>query len=104
MSSSTQNSYFVPGYGISRFVIQEQIRWHCGPEAIARPYVHYGRDGFLITTPGKPLTKEQIQDLRDESKKYEEQQAAAHHAHADEETTELFINEPVPVGQRKRSG
>lgn len=35
---AAQNSYFVPGYGISRAVIQNEIRYHCGPEAIVRPY------------------------------------------------------------------
>ncbi len=32
------NKYFVPGFGISRAVIQSEIRYHCGPEAIVRPY------------------------------------------------------------------
>lgn len=32
------NSYFIPGYGISRTVIQNEIRYHCGPDAIVRPY------------------------------------------------------------------
>lgn len=32
------NSYFVPGFGISRTVIQNEIRYHCGPDAIVRPY------------------------------------------------------------------
>lgn len=35
---ATPNSYFVPGYGISRAVIQNEIRYHCGPDAIVRPY------------------------------------------------------------------
>jgi hypothetical protein len=34
------NSYFVPGFGISRAVIQSEIRYHCGPDAIVRPYTH----------------------------------------------------------------
>jgi hypothetical protein len=34
------NSYFVPGFGISRAVIQHEIRYHCGPDAIVRPYTH----------------------------------------------------------------
>lgn len=34
------NSYFVPGFGISRAVIQNEIRYHCGPDAIVRPYTH----------------------------------------------------------------
>jgi len=28
----------VPGYRISRIVIQSEIRFHCGPEATVRPY------------------------------------------------------------------
>lgn len=67
------NSYFLPGYGISRAVIQSEIRYHCGPDAIVRPYTHQvckfdilkysmtddaqGRDGFLVTTAGPPLTQ-----------------------------------------------
>ncbi len=35
---AASNSYFVPGYGISRAVIQNEIRYHCGPDAIVRPY------------------------------------------------------------------
>lgn len=47
--SSERNNYFVPGFGISRRVIQTEIRYHCGPEAIARPYTHQvrARDGAL---------------------------------------------------------
>ncbi|KAF2458795.1 hypothetical protein BDY21DRAFT_341358 [Lineolata rhizophorae] len=86
------NSYFVPGYGISRTVIQNEIRYHCGPDAIVRPYTHQGRDGFLVTTSGPPLTKEQIADLRESSRDFEEKQAA----------TSGFVNQPVQVGNRGR--
>lgn len=48
--------YFVPGYEISRRIIQNEIRFHCGPEAIARPYTFQGRDGFLVTTKGPAPT------------------------------------------------
>jgi hypothetical protein len=67
------NSYFVPGFGISRAIIQSEIRYFCGPDAIVRPYTHQvcaqssthmphtnflkGRDGFLVTTAGPPLTR-----------------------------------------------
>lgn len=50
---STPNSYFVPGYGISRAVIQNEIRYHCGPDAIVRPYtfqVRNLRDGVSTAT------------------------------------------------------
>ena len=74
--AASLNNYFVPGYGISRAVIQGEIRYHCGPDAIVRPFTHQvsareargpcrrvltccfqGRDGFLVTTAGPPLTK-----------------------------------------------
>ena len=35
-----QNTYFLPGYGISRSVIQSEIRYFCGPDAIVRPFTH----------------------------------------------------------------
>ncbi|KAF2119443.1 hypothetical protein BDV96DRAFT_345492 [Lophiotrema nucula] len=93
------NSYFVPGYGISRAVIQNEIRYHCGPDAIVRPYTHQGRDGFLVTTSGPPLTKAQIDDLKISSREYEEKQSRR----ADE--ADVFVNQPVPVSQRiRRSG
>ncbi|KAF2201199.1 hypothetical protein GQ43DRAFT_455932 [Delitschia confertaspora ATCC 74209] len=85
------NSYFVPGFGISRAVIQSEIRYHCGPEAIVRPYTHQGRDGFLVTTSGPPLTKAQIEDLKKSSQEYEERQSR-----------EAFVNQPVPVIQGRR--
>ncbi|KAF2249978.1 hypothetical protein BU26DRAFT_518461 [Trematosphaeria pertusa] len=90
------NSYFVPGYGISRAVIQNEIHYYCGPDAIVRPYTHQGRDGFLVTTSGPPLTKAQIEDLKLSSQEYEEKQSRV----ADE--SHVFVNQPVPVNQRKR--
>lgn len=41
--ATTLNNYFVPGYGISRAVIQGEIRYHCGPDAIVRPFTHQVR-------------------------------------------------------------
>ncbi|KAF2850410.1 hypothetical protein T440DRAFT_489650 [Plenodomus tracheiphilus IPT5] len=93
---SAPNSYFVPGYGISRAVIQNEIRYHCGPGAIVRPYTFQGRDGFLITTTGPPLTKAQIEDLKLSSREYEEKQSRI----ADE--SNVFVNAPIPINQRIR--
>lgn len=90
------NSYFVPGYGISRPVIQSEIRYHCGPDAIVRPYTFQGRDGFLITTIGPPLTKAQIDDLKLSSREYEEKQSRI----AGE--SNVFVNAPIPINQRIR--
>ncbi|KAF2475343.1 uncharacterized protein BDR25DRAFT_254272 [Lindgomyces ingoldianus] len=93
------NSYFLPGFGISRAVIQNEIRYHCGPDAIVRPYTHQGRDGFLLTTSGPALTKAQIDDLKKSSRDYEEKQSRR----ANEE--DVFVNQPVAVAQRiRRSG
>lgn len=33
-------TYFLPGFGISRSVIQSEIRYFCGPDAIVRPFTH----------------------------------------------------------------
>ena len=38
--ASEANSYFILGFGISRAVIQNEICYHCGPDAIPRPYTH----------------------------------------------------------------
>ncbi|KAH7411992.1 hypothetical protein DE146DRAFT_751136 [Phaeosphaeria sp. MPI-PUGE-AT-0046c] len=93
---AAQNSYFVPGFGISRTVIQNEIRYHCGPDAIVRPYTFQGRDGFLITTIGPPLTKAQIDDLKESSLEYEEKQSRI----ANEPS--VFVNAPIPINQRIR--
>lgn len=83
-------SYFIPGFGISRAIIQSDIRYYCGPDAIVRPYtlhvrrmfphslhapltdVLQGRDGFLVTTAGPAPTQAQIQDLKEASREYED--------------------------------
>jgi hypothetical protein len=59
-SSSSQyefQDYFVPGYEISRHVIFQHIQYYLGPQASVRPYSFHGREGFLVTAPGKPLTR-----------------------------------------------
>lgn len=72
--SQSLESHWIPGYGISRPVLQSNICYYLGPEAFVRPYVHQvrsmvpggrarltalqGRDGFLIHAPGgRTLTK-----------------------------------------------
>ncbi|KAI4926747.1 hypothetical protein J4E85_007042 [Alternaria conjuncta] len=74
------NSYFVPGFGISRAVIQNEIRYHCGPDAIVRPYTFQA----------------QIDDLKMSSLEYEEKQSRI----ADE--SHVFVNAPIPINQRIR--
>ncbi|KAB2577637.1 hypothetical protein BFW01_g9718 [Lasiodiplodia theobromae] len=98
--AASLNNYFVPGYGISRAVIQGEIRYHCGPDAIVRPFTHQGRDGFLVTTAGPPLTKAQIEDIKEASREYEERQAER-----SGDDTEPFVNRPIPVktGGRRSS-
>ncbi|KAF2133816.1 hypothetical protein P153DRAFT_392461 [Dothidotthia symphoricarpi CBS 119687] len=93
---AAQNSYFVPGYGISRAVIQNEIRYHCGPDAIVRPYTFQGRDGFLVSTFGPPLSKAQIDDLKMSSLEYEEKQSRIGGE------SEVFVNAPIPINQRVR--
>ncbi|KAI9813305.1 MAG: hypothetical protein M1827_004247 [Pycnora praestabilis] len=59
-----------------------------------------GRDGFLITAPTE-LTKEQIQDLREQSRQWE-MQAANRMGNSTSE--EEYINRPIQVSQRERRG
>ena len=56
-SSQEYQSYFVPGYGISRHIIFSHIQYYLGPYATVRPYQFRGREGFLVNAPGQPLTK-----------------------------------------------
>ncbi|KAF2753438.1 hypothetical protein EJ05DRAFT_505077 [Pseudovirgaria hyperparasitica] len=93
-----QQSYFVPGYGISRAVIQGEIRYYCGSDAIVRPYQYQGRDGFLVCTSGPPLTQAQIQDIKNASREYEERLANR----AGAVPTGYFVNQPVPVSHKLR--
>ena len=47
------NEYFVPGFGISRRVIQMKIQYYCGPGSIARPYQYQvTRDWGVRTSLG----------------------------------------------------
>ena len=56
-SESPPESYFVPGYGISRYVMLSHIHLFLGSQASVRPYSYQGREGYLVTAPGAPLTK-----------------------------------------------
>ncbi|KAA6411569.1 MAG: hypothetical protein FRX48_04849 [Lasallia pustulata] len=106
MSSSSSfeyKQYFVPGFGISRHIIFGHIQYYLGPSASVRPYSYQGREGYLVTAPGQPLTKSQIEDLQNLSKQYELQ--AAERMRANESSTEqeeLYINRPVPFQQQQR--
>ncbi|TLD38553.1 transcription factor [Venturia nashicola] len=71
---------------------------HMG-NAIVRPYTHQGRDGFLVTTAGPPLTKEQIDDLKEASVEYELRQAERM---CENQNSNWFVNQPVAVGSRPR--
>ncbi|EAT91237.1 hypothetical protein SNOG_01588 [Parastagonospora nodorum SN15] len=77
---ASANSYFVPGFGISRTVIQNEIRYHCGPDAIVRPYTFQA----------------QIDDLKESSREYEEKQSRISNE------SSVFVNAPIPINQRIR--
>ncbi|RAL15438.1 uncharacterized protein BO97DRAFT_411565 [Aspergillus homomorphus CBS 101889] len=47
--------YWLPGYGLSRYIVLSHIQYFLGPSATARPYSYQGRDGYLVT--GVPLTR-----------------------------------------------
>ena len=47
---SFDDSYFVPGYGISRHIMFSHVHFYLGPDAMVRPYQYRGREGFLVTS------------------------------------------------------
>ena len=57
MSSYDTKQYFVPGYNISRHIMFSHIQIYLGPYATVRPYSYRGREGYLVTAPGQPLTR-----------------------------------------------
>jgi len=113
-SSSSQyefQDYFVPGYEISRHIIFQHIQYYLGPQASVRPYSFRGREGYLVTAPGQPLTRSQIEDLQSLSRQYEIQAAErmmqpGSGAYSDFGSSgygeENYINRPVRVEMRRR--
>lgn len=47
--------YWLPGYGLSRQIVIEQLQLFLGPSATVRPFRLQHRDGYLIV--GTPLTR-----------------------------------------------
>ncbi|KAL2045662.1 hypothetical protein N7G274_002092 [Stereocaulon virgatum] len=104
-SSNVYNSYFVPGYRISRHVMFTNIHYYLGPCATVRPFSYQQREGYLVSNPGTPLTKSQIEDLQYLSEQYEQQEAERMvRASSAMNTADLYINRPIPVQQRTRHG
>ncbi|MCJ1358128.1 MAG: hypothetical protein MMC33_008126 [Icmadophila ericetorum] len=115
MSQYEVKSYFVPGFGISRHIIFSHIQIYLGPDASVRPYSYRGREGYLVTAPGQPLTRSQIEDLQNLSRQYELQAAERMSATYgynnnssgngygyDNSGEEMYINMPVMVQNRRR--
>ena len=50
-------SYFVPGYGISRYIMMHHVRYYVGSNYTIRAFSFQQREGFLLTHDGPPLTK-----------------------------------------------
>ena len=115
-----QISYFVPGYGISRHVMMSRIRYFVGHECNIRPFTYQQREGYLLTHEAPALTRvslgdsspivldkaltgtqNQIEDLKDLSRQFEEREAERMSVRsATLSSEELFINRPIPVQQR----
>lgn len=49
--------YFVPGFEISKHIMTTHIQYYLGRHATARPFTYRGREGYLVTSPGQPITK-----------------------------------------------
>ncbi|MCJ1362158.1 hypothetical protein MMC16_001260 [Acarospora aff. strigata] len=87
---SSQQEYFVPGFGISRQVMFSHIQFYLGPYASVRPYSY----------------QNQIEDLQNLSRQYEEQAAQrmsmSGSSNSSNDAEQSYINRPVPVTQRER--
>jgi hypothetical protein len=44
-------SYFLPGFGLSRHIVTAHLPYFLGPSARVRPYTYQQRDGYLIFGP-----------------------------------------------------
>ncbi|KIW11049.1 hypothetical protein PV08_10348 [Exophiala spinifera] len=104
-SNTAAHDYWLPGYGLSRHIVLRQMHYYLGPTATVRPYSYQGREGYLIN--GRELTKEQIDDLKRQSREYERQQTIRMSGRPATitETPERDINEPivVNVGSRRNN-
>jgi hypothetical protein len=58
---ASAETYWLPGFELSKQVVLAQIRFLLGPTASARPYSHQGSDGFMIT--GSRLTEVRKSDV-----------------------------------------
>ncbi|KAI9858438.1 MAG: hypothetical protein M1824_004305 [Vezdaea acicularis] len=81
--SLPSETYFVPGFGISRQVLQNTICYYLGPAAFVRPYVH----------------QRQLDDICEASKEWERQESARMIQDAVEDE-EMYINRPIQIRSR----
>ncbi|KAL8814048.1 MAG: hypothetical protein Q9223_006702 [Gallowayella weberi] len=102
VAGSQYNRYFLPGWGISRNILFSHIHFFLGPYATARPFSYQGREGYLVTTPGPPLTEKQIEDLQNLSRQYEQQAAERMVVSQGQPEEDAFINRPIRVQQQRR--
>ncbi|OHE97954.1 hypothetical protein CORC01_06817 [Colletotrichum orchidophilum] len=99
MSSSIEmNRYWIPRLDIHKKIITQELPYYLGPDATVRPYTNEGEDGFLITTPGRCLTDEQIDDICRKSKDVWERQAAIRAQEADK-PLKRPLHQPVVISQ-----
>ncbi|KAF2747237.1 hypothetical protein M011DRAFT_402897 [Sporormia fimetaria CBS 119925] len=72
--SSRQNKWFVLGEGIAREVISADIQRYLGNDALVKPGVNdKGQPGYWITAY-RTLTTQMIQDLKSDSRRWQEEQ------------------------------
>ncbi|KZF23006.1 hypothetical protein L228DRAFT_268370 [Xylona heveae TC161] len=69
-----RNVYWIPGDGIAREVIQADICRYLGNDALVRPDVFEGREGYRIQAY-RNLTSEMIADLKADSRRWQEENA-----------------------------
>ncbi|KAL8910801.1 MAG: hypothetical protein Q9171_003937 [Xanthocarpia ochracea] len=101
-ASDEYKQYFLPGWGISRNILFGHIHFFLGPLATVRPYSYHGREGYLVITPGPPLTEKQIEDLQNLSRQYEQQAAERMVVGQGQPDEDVFINRQIRVQQQRR--
>ncbi|KAI2640076.1 hypothetical protein GGS21DRAFT_487817 [Xylaria nigripes] len=92
MSSAPMNRYWIPHLDIDKKVITQELQCYLGPEAT-------GEDGFLITTPGAPLTDAQIDDICLKSKEMWERQAAAKSQQNPDRPLKRPLHQPILISK-----
>ncbi|KAJ4368222.1 hypothetical protein N0V83_006578 [Neocucurbitaria cava] len=86
---SRSNQWWIPGEGIAREVITEDIQRYLGPDALVRPGTgtgeYEGQNGYWITAY-RTLTSQMIQDLKMDSQRWQMENTGSRSSYQDSRT------------------